>query len=107
MPNMASLMYKLQLALKQKDYIITIGTTQFYSEDQDRFIKLYKLRHNRKEIVQTASQIIIIRCMKQILDMIKTLEDTRVPRDKWDSEISEMLSKETYKEPTNINTERR
>ena len=57
MPDLSKLMYKLQLALKQKGVLVYINTYQFYSEEQDRFIKMYKLVHNKKELINTASQI--------------------------------------------------
>ena len=36
-------MYKLQLALKQKGVLVYINTSQFYSKEQDRFIKMYRI----------------------------------------------------------------
>lgn len=57
MADLSKLMYKLQLALKQKGVLVYINTNQFYSAEQDRFIKMYKLVHNKKELINTASQI--------------------------------------------------
>jgi hypothetical protein len=57
MADLSKLMYKLQLALKQKGVLVYINTYQFYSVEQDRFIKMYKLVHNKKELINTASQI--------------------------------------------------
>lgn len=57
MADLSKLMYKLQLALKQKGVLVYINTYQFYSEEQDRFIKMYKVIHNKKELINTASQI--------------------------------------------------
>lgn len=57
MADLSKLMYKLQLALKQKGVLVYINTYQFYSEEQDRFIKMYKVMHNKKELINTASQI--------------------------------------------------
>lgn len=57
MADLSKLMYKLQLALKQKGVLVYINTYQFYSAGQDRFIKMYKLVHNKKELINTASQI--------------------------------------------------
>ena len=34
-----------------------INTYQFYSAEQDRFIKMYKVMHDKKELINTASQI--------------------------------------------------
>ena len=60
MADMSKLMYKLQTALKQKGYIIYINTKQFYSEEQDRLIKIYILKHGKDELLRTASQIKVI-----------------------------------------------
>ena len=57
MADLSKLMYKLQLALNQQGVLVYINTYQFYSEEQDRFIKMYKLVHNKKELINTASQI--------------------------------------------------
>lgn len=57
MADLSKLMYKLQLALKQKGVLVYINTYQFYSAEQDRFIKMYKVIHNKKELINTASQI--------------------------------------------------
>lgn len=57
MADLSKLMYKLQLALKQKGVLVYINTYQFYSAEQDRFIKMYKLVHNKKELINTASKI--------------------------------------------------
>lgn len=57
MADLSKLMYKLQLALKQKGVLVYINTYQFYSAEQDRFIKMYKIMHNKKELINTASQI--------------------------------------------------
>ena len=51
MADMSKLMYKLQTALKQKGYIIYINTQQFYSEEQDRLIKVYILKHGKEELL--------------------------------------------------------
>ena len=56
MADLSKLMYKLQLALKQKGVLVYINTYQFYSEEQDRYIKMYKLGQNKKELINTASQ---------------------------------------------------
>ena len=91
MQSMANLMYKLQTALKAKGYIVMINTHQFYSSEQDRFIKMYTLKHDKIEIENTSSQIVIIRTLKQILDTVTTLESTRVDRAEWESAVQEDL----------------
>ena len=74
MANQQGLMYKLQLALKQKGYIITISTSQFYSGEQNRYIKRYMLKRNNKEIYSSYSSIKIIKHLATILSIIKTLD---------------------------------
>lgn len=96
MKSMSTIIYQLQTALKCKNYIVTIGTTQFYSAEQDRFIKVYHVKRNKEEIVSTASQIVVIRCLKQILDCITSLETMRVPRDEWEAAVQENLSNHNY-----------
>ena len=59
MADMSKLMYKLQTALKQKGYIIYINTQQFYSEEQDRLIKVYILKHGKDELLKRASMVLI------------------------------------------------
>lgn len=68
MSKMTNMMYKLQLALKQKNIKICINTTQFYSEQFDGFIKCYHLRQGKKELFKSCSQIQIIKFMKQMLE---------------------------------------
>ena len=62
------LMYKLQKALKQNGIIISINTTQFYSEQQDRMIDYYIIKQNKKQIYASSSQIKIVKFLAEILD---------------------------------------
>ena len=74
MADMSKLMYKLQTALKQKGYIIYINTQQFYSEEQDRLIKLYILKHGKDELLKTASQIKVVKALNEIWQEVKNEE---------------------------------
>ena len=74
MADMSKLMYKLQSALKQKGYIIYINTQQFYSEEQDRLIKVYILKHGKDELLRTASQIKVINKLNEIWQEVKNEE---------------------------------
>ena len=74
MADMSKLMYKLQTALKQKGYIIYINTQQFYSEEQDRIIKVYILKHGKDELLKTASQIKVINKLNEIWQEVKNEE---------------------------------
>ena len=74
MADMSKIMYKLQTALKQKGYIIYINTQQFYSEEQDRLIKVYILKHGKDELLKTASQIKVINKLNEIWQEVKNEE---------------------------------
>ena len=67
----STIMYKLQLALKQKGIIVTINTNQFYSNEQDRFIKMYSIKKNKKNLITTASQIQAIQVLNQLWQEVK------------------------------------
>ena len=67
----STIMYKLQLALKQKGIIVTINTNQFYSNEQDRFIKMYSVRHNKKNLITTASQIQAVKVLNELWQEVK------------------------------------
>lgn len=77
MADMSKLMYKLQTALKQKGYIIYINTQQFYSEEQDRLIKVYILKHGKDELLRTASQIKVINKLNEIWQEVKNEEGNK------------------------------
>lgn len=67
----STIMYKLQLALKQEGVIVTINTNQFYSNEQDRFIKMYTIKKNKKNLITTASQIQAIQVLNQLWQEVK------------------------------------
>ena len=77
MADMSKLMYKLQTALKQKGYIIYINTQQFYSEEQDRLIKVYILKHGKDELLKTASQIKVVKALNGIWQEVKNEEGNK------------------------------
>lgn len=77
MADMSKLMYKLQTALKQKGYIIYINTQQFYSEEQDRLIKVYILKRGKDELLKTASQIKVINKLNEIWQEVKNEEGNK------------------------------
>jgi hypothetical protein len=72
--DMSKLMFKLQTALKQKGVIVCINTNQFYSKEQDRFIKMYIVKHNNKEVIKTASQIKVINTLNEFWQEVKNNE---------------------------------
>lgn len=67
----STIMYKLQLALKQKGVIVTINTNQFYSTEQDRFIKMYTIKKNKKNLITTASQIQAVKVLNELWQEVK------------------------------------
>ena len=73
----STIMYKLQLALKQKGVIVTINTNQFYSNEQDRFIKMYTIKKNKKNLITTASQIQAIQVLNQLWQEVKNEKGNR------------------------------
>ena len=77
MADMSKLMYKLQTALKQKGYIIYINTQKFYSEEQDRLIKVYILKHGKDELLKTASQIKVVKALNEIWQEVKNEEGNK------------------------------
>ena len=70
-------MYKLQLALKQKGVLVYINTSQFYSKEQDRFIKMYRIIQNKKEVINTASQIKAVSELNRIWQEVKNEEGNK------------------------------
>ena len=70
-------MYKLQLALKQKGILVYINTSQFYSKEQDRFIKMYRIVQNKKEVINTASQIKAVSTLNRIWQEVKNEEGNK------------------------------
>ena len=77
MADLNKLMYKLQLALKQKGVLVYINTSQFYSKEQDRFIKMYRIVQNKKEIINTASQIKAVSALNRIWQEVKNEEGNK------------------------------
>lgn len=77
-------MRKLQRAILNTGFQIKIGTSQFYSAEQNRFITMYILSTNtfqknmrgewkdcNYEIIRTASQIEIVECLKDIWEAVR------------------------------------
>lgn len=71
MSGLSKIMYKLQTALKQKGVIVYINTSQFYSEEQDRFIKMYRVLYKKKQLVNTASQIKVVEALNNLWQEVK------------------------------------
>lgn len=64
-------MYKLQSALKQKKVYVTINTYQFYSDEKDRYIKMYIVKRGKNKLIETPSQIQVITTLNDIWQEVK------------------------------------
>ena len=77
-------MRKLQRAILQTGLVIKIGTTQFYSVEQNRMITIYILstrvmQKNQRdewkekdyEILRSASQIEVVNCLNDIWQAVR------------------------------------
>ena len=71
MADLSNTLYKLQLALKQKGIIVLINTSQFYSEEQDRIIKMYIIKQNKKEIIKTSSIVKAEKALNNLWQEVK------------------------------------
>lgn len=84
MANLNSIAKKLQKAILQKGLVIKMGTSQFYSVEQNRLITMYILstrvlerkkngewKYYDYEIIRTASQIEIVNCLNDIWRAVK------------------------------------
>lgn len=82
--NLNSIMRKLQRAILQKGLVIKIGSTQFYSAEQNRMITIHILstrityrnthgewREKDYEILRSASQIEIVNCLNDIWQEVR------------------------------------
>ena len=74
MTDLSNTLYKLQLALKQKGIIVLINTSQFYSEEQDRIIKMYTITQNKKEIIKTSSIVKAVKALNNLWQEVKENE---------------------------------
>lgn len=77
MSDMSKLMYKLQTALKQKGVIVYINTSQFYSAEQDRFIKMYRILYKKQQLINTASQIKVVKALNELWQEVKNEEGNK------------------------------
>ena len=82
--NLNMVMRKLQRAILQKGLVIKIGTTQFYSKEQDRMITIHILstrityrnthgewKEKDYEILRSASQIEVVNCLNDIWQAVR------------------------------------
>lgn len=82
--NLNSIMRKLQRAILQKNLVIKIGTTQFYSAEQNRMIIIHILstrityrnthgewKERDHEILRSASRIEVVNCLNDIWQAVR------------------------------------
>lgn len=82
--NLNNIMRKLQRAILQKGLVIKIGSTQFYSTEQNRMITIHILstrityrnthgewKERDYEILRSASQIEIVNCLNDIWQAVR------------------------------------
>ena len=71
MTNYNSTIRKLQLALKQQGFIVSISYSQFYNQDKDCFVTMTSVRHENKILFRASNKIVVIKNLAQILNIIK------------------------------------
>lgn len=82
--NLNAIMRKLQRAILQKGLVIKIGSTQFYSAEQNRMITIHILstrvtcrnthgewKEKDYEILRSASQIEVVNCLNDIWQAVR------------------------------------
>ena len=78
------IMRKLQRAILQKGLVVKIGSTQFYSKEQNRMITIHILstrityrnthgewKEKDYEILRSASQIEVVNCLNDIWQAVR------------------------------------
>lgn len=73
MPNYNSTIRKLQLALKQQGFIVSISYSQFYNQDKDCFVTMTSVRHKNKVLFRSGNKIVVIKNLAQILNIIRNI----------------------------------
>lgn len=74
MADLSNTLSKLQFALKQKGIIVLINTNQFYSDEQDKIIKMYTITQNKKVLIKTSSLVKAIKSLNNLWQEVKENE---------------------------------
>lgn len=90
MPNYNSTIRKLQLALKQQGFVVSISYTQFYNNDKDCFVTMTSVRHKNKVLFRSGNKVVVIKNLAQILNIIK---DTNKQSNDTDSTLIDTIEK--------------
>lgn len=69
--NPQTIIYKLQMALKQKGIILCITTIQVYDKQKNEYVKVYRVRQNKQEILKTSSQNKVIQLLNSYWQEVK------------------------------------
>ena len=69
--NLQTIIYKLQMALKQKGIILCITTIQVYDKQKSEYVKVYRVRQNKQEILKTSSQNKVIQLLNSYWQEVK------------------------------------
>ena len=78
MPNYNSTIRKLQLALKQQGFVVSISYTQFYNNDKNCFVTMTSVRHKNKVLFRSGNKVVVIKNLAQILNIIKDINKQTV-----------------------------
>lgn len=63
---------KLQYALKSYNFIVTVPMNQIYHTVNEKFIKIYKVVHNKRTIYSSTS---ITYCIKYLAELLKVVRE--------------------------------
>ncbi len=92
---------KMQIALKSKNFEVTIPQTQFFKKENGLLINVYHIKYGKRELFRTSSQIKVI---KYLADLIKVVgaasKETFKDRDERDKYIFKEM--EEYAEKTRL-----
>lgn len=82
--NLSAIIKKLQRAILQTGLVIKIGTSQFYSDEQQRMITIWIIstptlqcntrgewKNKDYDILRSASGIEIVKCLQEIWEAVK------------------------------------
>ena len=89
MAGAKSNIHKLQFALKQYGYIITINRTQFYSTQQERFIPGYEIKKDNKRIWTSCSTAKTLKYLTMLFNEVRNSSAEQRNSRKFDTIVKE------------------
>lgn len=90
MPSQSRRIKDIQMALRQKGYIITIHNYEFYSNEQNRFIRGYEIRRGKEKMFNSCSSIKTLKYLIILLSIVKKHDKEQIKSRKFNT----MLDKE-------------